>query len=653
MTARPASLALAVDYFRRGQLAEAHQTCQQLLQQTPAPAAVHHLLGLIHQRQAQSAQAAAQFTLATQAEPANARHWLHLGIVQRALGETDAALAALRHAQQLDSTLADAVLQEANVLKSLGRYIDALPLYRKFLEGSPQSASGHYNLGVALLETNSPHEAIAHFRHALAAEPERPEVLNTLGSALLTIGQLSAAHEALTAATRVRPNYFAALDNLGRLYKAAGTPEEAIPSYRAALAARPVATTHSNLLFALNYLADATPASTFTEHRRWHEQHAASLTPPTATRVTPPPAKRRLRIGYLSPDFAHHAVAYFFEPVLAAHDRTRVEIFCYANVLSPDTVTERLRQSAEHWRDIARLSDDDTAAVMRADELDLLIDLAGHTAGHRLLVMARRPAPVQATWIGYPNTTGLDAIDYRITDAIADPVGTTEQFHSEKLVRLPANFSCYRPDEHTPAVNPLPALATGHITFGCLNNVAKVTPIVIATWARLLCALPNARLILKSRSLGDPWVAARLHAAFARGGVSAERVTLLSEKQSVFDHLSLYHTIDIALDPFPYNGTTTTCEALWMGVPVITLAGKLHAGRVGASLLTHAGLAEWITTSVDDYVACGTSVAQNWPALSALRVRLREQFHASPLCAAGSFTRQFEVACCAMAKREY
>lgn len=626
--------------------------CLQLLPRSPAPAAIHHLLGLIHQRHAQPAQAVEHFSHATTAEPTNARHWLQLGVAHRALGETDAALTALRHAQQLDSTLADAVLQEANLLKSLGRYAEAIPLYRKFLKVAPRSASGLYNLGVALLETNSPHDAIAHFRHALAAEPDRPEVLNTLGTALLAVGQLSAAHEALTAATRARPNYFAALDNLGRLYKAAGTPEEAIPCYRSALAARAVATTHSNLLFALNYLADAEPAPTFAEHRRWHEQHAASLTPPTAAPVTPPPAKRRLRIGYLSPDFAHHAVAYFFEPVLAAHDRARVEIFCYANVLSPDTVTARLQQFAEHWRDIARLSDDDAAAVIRGDDLDLLIDLAGHTAGHRLLVMARRPAPVQATWIGYPNTTGLDAIDYRITDAIADPVGATEKFHSEKLVRLPANFSCYRPEEHTPSINPLPALTAGHVTFGCLNNIAKVTPIVIATWARLLCALPNARLILKSRSLGDPWVAERLHTAFARGGVGTARVTLLSEKQSVFDHLSLYHSIDIALDPFPYNGTTTTCEALWMGVPLVTLAGATHAGRVGASLLTHAGLADWITSSTDDYVARARAAAQDLPALSDLRGRLREQFHASPLCATEFFTRQFEVACAAMANRE-
>jgi predicted O-linked N-acetylglucosamine transferase (SPINDLY family) len=363
------------------------------------------------------------------------------------------------------------------------------------------------------------------------------------------------------------------------------------------------------------------------------------------------PVGRRLRLGYLSPDFNHHAVAYFIEPVLAAHDRTRVEVFCYASVAVPDRFTDRLRGLAEHWRDIARLDDDAAAALIRADNLDLLIDLAGHSARHRLLVLARRPAPVQATWIGYPNTTGLDAIDYRITDAVSDPVGQTEAWHSEKLVRLPANFSCYRPDDDAPAVNNLPAAAAGAVTFGCFNQFAKVTPEVIALWARLLAKLPGSRLLLKSRGLGDPGVAARVQAAFAAAGVGPARLILNGDELSVADHLGLYHKVDIALDPFPYNGTTTTCEALWMGVPVVTLAGSTHVSRVGASLLTHAGLAGWIAATPDDYVARAVAAVRDLPALAALRRGLREQVRTSPLCDAVRFTRGFEAACEAMSAR--
>jgi len=573
--------------------------------------------------------------------------FVQLGLAHRALRRDADALAAFARATALDPAHAEAHHQAGNLLKRLGRLPEAIAALREATRLAPANAAAWLNLGVACLETDAPTDAIDAFRRALALEPMRPEAHNILGVALLAAGQLTAARAAFDQTLRLRPNDAAAHDNLGRLCKAEGLLADAVAHYRAALAAKPNPGTHSNLLFALNFIPDLAPAEIFAEHRRWHELYAA----PAAPAPRPPSPSSRLRVGYLSPDFVHHSVAYFIEPVLAAHDRTRVEIFCYSNVRSPDRVTARLRALAEHWHDLAPLDDDAAAALIRADNLDLLIDLAGHTARHRLLVFARRPAPVQATWIGYPNTTGLDAIDYRLTDAISDPPGETDAFHSEKLVRLPTSFSCYGPDADAPAVNPLPATAPGAVTFGCFNNFAKISPPVVALWSRLLRELPSSRLVLKSRGLGDTAVAARIRAAFAAAGVDPARLTLNGDELSVAAHLALYHGIDLALDPFPYNGTTTTCEALWMGVPVLTLAGRTHVARVGASLLTHACLADWIATSPDDYVARAIAAAHDLARLAELRRALRERLRASPLCDAARFTRGLEVAYEAMARR--
>lgn len=567
--------------------------------------------------------------------------YLQRGLALRALSRSDEALASLERARELDPKLAEAHLQAGNVLKALGRFTEAIPALQTAATLAPANAPAWLNLGVALLETKDRAAAITAFQRAIALEPNRPEAHNILGHAFSLDANLAAARAAFQEALRLRPNYAAAHDNLGRLCKTEGLLEEAVVHYRAALLAKPTPETHSNLLFALNFLADTEPAEVLAEHRRWNELYAAQLAP-----TQRPPVRalagRRLRIGYLSPDFNHHSVAYFIEPVLAAHDRTRVEVFCYASVHEPDYVTDRLRATAEHWRDIARLNDVAAAELIRADQLDLLVDLAGHTARHRLLVMARRAAPVQATWIGYPNTTGLDAIDYRLTDAVSDPLGATEAWHSEKLVRLPANFSVYQPDTEAPAINVRTVAGDGAVTFGCFNNFAKVTPTVLALWAQLLGSLPDSRLLLKSRGLGDPSVVTRVQAIFSAAGVAPERITFNSAALSVRDHLSLYHGVDIALDPFPYNGTTTTCEALWMGVPIVTLAGRTHAARVGASLLTHVGLPEWIAETPDDYLRVARDAALDTSRLAALRASLREKMRASPLCDAVGFTLTLE-----------
>jgi protein O-GlcNAc transferase len=578
------------------------------------------------------------------ASPAMAH--LESGAALRTQGRHEEAAAEFRAALALEPNFAEAHHQLGNALKSLRRYPEAAVSLRAAALLAPQSGAVWLNLGVACLEIGRADEAIACFRRAVRLEPTRPEAHNILGHALLTQGRCTAAKRCLEEALRLRPGYPAAQDNLGRLLKTQGLAAEALPYHRAALAGAMKPETHSNLLYSLHFPAGLSPEEIFAEHRRWAELHAAPLrkegNPPLA-----PAAPRRLRVGYVSPDFVHHSVSYFFEPVLTAHDRELFEITCYSEARVPDAVTRRLRERSDRWRDIAGRSDDAVAALVHEDEIDILVDLAGHTARHRLLVFARRPAPVQVTWLGYPDTTGLDAIDYRITEAVSDPAGT-EAWHSEQLVRLPETFSCYQPPKESPPVGPLPVAEAGHLTFGCFNHLAKVTPPTIRLWAEILRELPGSRLLLKSRGLADLETAARLREEFVRRGVEADRLELNGEELSVARHLGLYQRVDIAFDTFPYNGTTTTCEALWMGVPVVTLAGRTHVSRVGASLLTHLGEAGWIADSPEAYRKLCRDLAGDRPRLAAIRAGLRERMGAGLLCDARRFTKNLENAFRAM-----
>jgi len=539
---------------------------------------------------------------------------------------------------------AAAHLERGLALNRLRRYAEARERLAAAARLAPQSAVVWLNLGVACLESRLPGEAAAAFRRAIALEPLRPEAHNILGHALLEQGRCGDAARALAEALRLRPGYPAAHDNMGRVLKAQGRAAEAVAHHRAALSGRPRPETHSNLLFSLNFAPGIPPAEIAAEHRRWADAFEAPL------RTGPPrPAPdrscpRRLRIGYVSPDLVNHAVAYFFSPVLAAHDREGFEVTCYSDAAVPDGVTRRLQTLAGRWRDIAGWSDERVADAVRGDRIDILVDLAGHTARNRLLVFARRPAPVQVTWLGYPNTTGLDAMSYRITDFVSDPPGETEALHSEELVRLPGPFSCYEPCPASPPVGPLPSASAGCVTFGCFNNLAKVNVGVVDLWAGLLASLPGSRLFLESRGLSDPETADRLRRGFAERGVDPGRLDLEGDPLPETLHLARYHRVDVALDTFPYNGATTTCEALWMGVPVVTLAGPTHASRVGASLLTHLGASGWVAHSAADYAGIARRLAGDPRKLEDIRRGLRDRMSMSPLCDARRFARNLESA---------
>jgi len=351
-----------------------------------------------------------------------------------------------------------------------------------------------------------------------------------------------------------------------------------------------------------------------------------------------------LRVGYVSPDFRRHPVASFIEPILAAHDRKRFEVFCYAVHLKPDAVTARLKALADHWREIGSLDAEAAANLIREDGIDVLVDLAGHTANNRLAVFARKPAPMQATYLGYPGSTGLPAIDWRITDAVADPLGAAEALHTEKLMRLPETFQCFQKPSDAPAIGPVPMLKAGHVTFASFNMLAKVHPALVARWAGILHAVENSRLVLKAAPFRDAGTRAHYHAMFATHGIAAERIELLGYIQSPAAHFALYNRIDVALDTDPYNGATTTCEALWMGVPVVTLAGRSHVGRVGTALLTHLGLEDLIAATPEDYVARAVSLARDPAKLASLRETLRPRMEASSLTDPARFTKALEDA---------
>ena len=634
----------ALRLHRAGQLASASEIYREILHREPNQPDALNLLGLVAQQRGDHAQAITLFAKAAAVSQKNAPYLLNRGVSLRALGRQEEAAGEFQKALVVDPNLAEAHHQLGNALKNLHRFAEAAASLRHAVELNPENAAIWLNLGAALLELSVRDEAIVCFRRAIQLEPGRPEAYNILGSALLDAGLLGEAKEQLQVALRLRPTYPAAHDNLGRALRAQGRAAEAAEEFRTALATAPQPGTHSNLVYALNFVPGISPAEVFAEHKRWAELHAASLKTEARPFAIELEADRRLRIGYVSPDFIHHAVSYFIEPVLAAHDHARVEMFCYSNALVPDAVTARLRALSDHWRDIAQLNDEQVSMLIREDKIDILVDLAGHTARHRLLVFARKPAPVQVTWLGYPNTTGLAAINYRITDALSDPTGQTDAWQSEELIRLPETFSCYRPPDDAPAVSKLPALENGYITFGSFNHFAKINSAVLDLWARLLVRLRSARLLLKARSLADPETTAQVLAAFARRGVGEDRITLRSDELSVPAQLGLYHGVDIALDTFPYNGTTTTCEALWMGMPVVTLAGQTHVSRVSASLLTHLGRSEWIAHSEDEYIEKCVRLAADLPSLAEVRTGQRERMRLSPLCDATRFTVHLEAA---------
>jgi predicted O-linked N-acetylglucosamine transferase (SPINDLY family) len=526
---------------------------------------------------------------------------------------------------------------------------EAIAQCQRAVAVNPALAAGYSNLGMVYHSSGKLDDAVESFERALALNPNFVAARANLGDTLRAGGKLTDAVAQYQYALALEPDHTETLSNLGGVFKDQGRLDDAVTQYCRALAIRPqFAIAYSNLLFSLMYDDRASKEKLFAAHREWERCYGLPVQLPNWY-PNNRSLSRRLKVGYVSGDFRRHSVAYFVEPLLSSHDRAAVEIFCYAEVARPDEVTERFRTRSDHWRTTVGLSDEAVAAQIAEDGIDILVDLAGHTAGNRLPVFAHKPAPVQISWLGYPHPTGLSAIDYRLVDVVTDPTNdVAPEPQGEQLVRFDHPFVCYGPPFDAPSPALAPCRARGTITFGSFNNPTKYSATTIDAWAKVLRLLPDSRLVLKGRPLEDASTRMIYHDRFRARGISSERITLLGGIPEQKMHLAQYAEMDIALDPFPYNGTTTTCEALWMGVPVVTLKGDRHCGRVGASLLAAVGLDDLIAEDVGGYVDIAVRLASDRSRLERLRGCLRATMGGSPLCDGPSFARQVEAAYRAM-----
>jgi predicted O-linked N-acetylglucosamine transferase (SPINDLY family) len=615
-----------------GQLGEAAGCYQQALALQPALPEALANLGSVLQSLGRPVEAVDCCRRALVLRPEFPEAFNNLGNALHALGRPDEAETCFRQALALRPDYVEGFNNLGNALIALGRANEAEETLRRALALRPDFAEAHYNLGNAVGRQGRSGDAEACYRRALELRPAYPEAHSNLGALLLESGRPGAAEVSFRRALELRPDLPGAATNLGLSLRNQGRCEEAEVCLRQALAGCPDAVgTHDALLLTLHYRAGVTPEQLAAEHADYDRRHAAPLRADWRPHANGRDPERPLRLGFVSSDLGRHPVGYLLVRAAEALARRPCTVVCYSDRRTADDLTERFRTAASVWRDTAGLSDPALADQVRADAIDILIDLAGHTAGNRLLAFARKPAPVQATWLGYVGTTGLAAIDYLIADDHQVPPGA-EVHYRERVLRLPGGYACYDPPAAAPDPGPPPALATGRVTFGCFNNPAKLSPPALAAFAAVLNRVAGARLVLKYGGMDDPAVSARLHAAFAAAGVAPERVELRGGSAHA-GHLAAYREVDVALDSFPYSGGVTTCDALWMGVPVVTLPGTTFASRHSLSYLAGVGLADDLATSdVDDYVARAADLANDWNRLAGWRAGLRERMARSPLC---------------------
>jgi predicted O-linked N-acetylglucosamine transferase (SPINDLY family) len=633
-------LSLGWKHHQAGDLSQAEQLYRQAMQAFPDSVDAWYLCGVVCQVTGRVDEAINYYQEALRLRPEFAEVHNNLGVALAMQGNYAEAVPCYQRSLSYKPDYPDAHNNLGLALTELGRLDDAIVTLREALRLKPLYPEGWYNLGNALQKRDRFEEAVTAYEQALSCKPDYSEVFNNLGAALTRLGKLDEAVARLEQARAARPQDPSVLLNLGNAVKEQGKVDEALAAYRQALELQPdSAANFSNYLFCRNYDPRATPAELFAEHRRWDHLHGDV----SDLESGPAPlwdSRRRLRVGYVSPDFYYHAAARFIEPILANHDPDQVETYCYAEVAAPDEVTTRLRGLAQHWHSTLGRTDTQVVDLIRAHGIDILVDLAGHTAHNRLRVFAYEPALVQVTYLGYPNTTGLRTIDYRLTDAVADPPGEPI-CHTEELVRLPGCFCCYAPPAQAPDVSPLPAQTNGYVTFGSLQNLAKLNGAVLDLWCDLLRAIPTARLLVFRHTLKGE-TAEYFRAQFARRGITGAQLQLRHVAEAPTGYFGVYRDIDVALDPFPWNGHTTACESLWMGVPVLTLYGNRHAGRMAASVLTQLKLTGWITRTPAEYVERAVQIARHWERLATLRTGLRDWMRQSPLCDGKTFVRGLE-----------
>jgi predicted O-linked N-acetylglucosamine transferase (SPINDLY family) len=554
----------------------------------------------------------------------------NLGNVLKDKAQLPQAIACFQRAQEIAPDLPETPHGLGAALKEQGKLDEAIACYRRALELKPGYVDAHNSLGIGMQIQGHLADAMTCFQRALQLQPDNVDAHNNLGNVLKDAAQLAAAVGHYQRALELKPLFAEAHNNLGNAWKDQGRLDEAIACYRRALEIKPDdADVRSNLIFSLHYRPGVTLAALAEAHAEYDHRHA--VTPPAHWPAEEPnKTARRLRLGFVSPDFCQHPVGFFLIRVLENLDRREVEIVCYNDRGGKDRLTSRIQAASTLWRDVLGWRHDRLADQIRDDKIDILFDLAGHTARNRMLTFVRKPAPIQITWIGYEGTTGLSAIDYLLADRYM--VSESAEAHCrEKVLRLPDSYLCFDPPEEAPAVSALPALSSGHVTFASCNNLAKINEQVVATWAEILRRVPESRLLLKYRGLEDDGLRTRFLDLFAAQGISANRLEI--EGWSPLGELLARHGgIDVALDPFPFTGGVTTCNALWMGVPVVTWPGETFASRHALSFLSTIGIRETIAGSHEEYVDIAAGLAADLPRLAAIRASLRQRVAASPLC---------------------
>jgi predicted O-linked N-acetylglucosamine transferase (SPINDLY family) len=570
---------------------------------------------------------------------------------------------------------ADALNLLGFLAHQVNRRPEALELIRRAIALRPRAADFYHNLAVVLAAEKRFDEAVAGWRQTLAIRPGDVKALTCIAAAQEAMGRLAEAAQTWREVCRVQPDsadawarLAGAFQNMGRVQECAdtcrhalgrnascalahytlgtalkeqGLIREAIASYRRSLVHDPqFPLALSNILYGRHFDPDATPREIYHEHWLFNAVHARPLEKQVRPHLNDRSPQRRLRVGYVSPDFRAHSTSLFTTPLFRWHDRQQVEVFCYSDVSAADVITQDLRQKSDAWRDIVGMTDEQAADSIRADRIDILVDLALHTNGGRPLLFARKPAPIEVTWLGYPGTSGLTTMDYRFTDPWLDPPGLNDEFYFEESVRLPETMWSYEPVETGLAPGPVPALRSGRITFGCLNTFSKANERVIAMWAEVLAAVKNSQMVVMVPA-GE--CRQRFLATLAARGIAADRIEF-AERKPWLDYMAMYHQIDIVLDTFPWNGHTMSLDALWMGVPVVTLCGQTAVSRAGLCYLSNLGLSELVAYSAQEYVEMAARLAADLPRLSVLRATMRDRMLSSPLTDTKRFARNVESA---------
>lgn len=636
-------LDIGLQHHRAGRLEEAKAIYLRALQVDPRCADALNFLGCLVFQQGRHQEAVDLISRAIALNKKVPAYYCNLGNALLSIEKPKLAIKNYQQAIRLRPDYAAAFNNLGLAFSMQGRK-EALSAFKEAIRLQPSYSDAHFNLANAYKEFGDVGSAERHYRESLLHEPVNIGAAYNLANTLKETGRLMEAIGYYKESIRQNPaSATLAYNNLGAVLLEQGKQAQAMECYREALrldASNALA--QSNLITAMAY-SSTDAKDLFEECEKWDKKFAEPLRQGLLKFSNLPNPQRRLRVAYISPDFREHAVAFFIEPLLANHDHLNYEVLCYSDVLKPDEVTLRLKEYTDCWVDITGLADESVAQRILNDKVDILVDLAGHTNGNRLMVFARKPAPLQISWFGFPASTGVKTFDYRFTDEVIDVPGESEKYYVEKLVRLQRFYACYRPDAETGDVEELPSKSKGYVTFASLNNFAKVTPDMLKIWARILQSVPDSRLWIQAAGLDESSLANEIRSLFRECKIDTKRVELRG-RSTLGDFLKLNREVDVVLDTFPFNGGVTTCHALWMGLPVVTLAGKSAASRIGYSILSLVGLDELVSKAPDDYIRIATHLAKNEAKLRGLRFGLRDMMFASGLLDGQGFAREVEQA---------